>query len=318
MRKKSAFTLVELLVVIGVIAVLISILLPALSKARAAALRVACASNVRQLVLNTIMYANENRDYLPRQGGGRLASAPVPRGMIGNWQGDTNNYPAKTDGTADMLALFRTYLRFNLGAWKGDATLYTGGYYQNLRYSPPLVLKCPARTNNDDYYRSGYGYYSGGSNDKPLKMNKLPQWAKVLRYIGSPIPGGGTVAIWGDRVATNSGYPTGGIAETGGHWNSFTNMPAGGNVGRIDGSVAWYPYLVQPPAPVPASYYSTAEMYILEFNPTAASVNAGVPSDAIIPWNDYDGNILVNYRGTAGAVGEVVMGGSRQSASKFP
>lgn len=64
-RDAMGFTLVELLVVIGIIAVLIGILLPALNKAREASKRAACASNLHQLFITLQMYANANRDQVP-------------------------------------------------------------------------------------------------------------------------------------------------------------------------------------------------------------------------------------------------------------
>jgi prepilin-type N-terminal cleavage/methylation domain-containing protein len=64
-RSPSGFTLVELLVVIGIIALLISILLPSLGKARRAAIAIKCQSNLHQIGLGLAQYAAFNKGSLP-------------------------------------------------------------------------------------------------------------------------------------------------------------------------------------------------------------------------------------------------------------
>src|SRR5436190_20517108 len=78
---QAAFTLVELLVVIAVIAILAGLLLPSLSRAKEKTKATICSNNLKELQLASLLYASDNNEYFPRNPDGAYAGSSI----LGRW-----------------------------------------------------------------------------------------------------------------------------------------------------------------------------------------------------------------------------------------
>jgi prepilin-type N-terminal cleavage/methylation domain-containing protein/prepilin-type processing-associated H-X9-DG protein len=130
----KGFTLVELLVVIGIIALLISILLPALKKAQQAGAAANCAANLKQIGIAVTMYANDNKGWGPRA---------CPRGTH-SWD-DAIWWQSNWNG-GGPLALDKSALAPYLGVSKDVPVGRAFGAGMSLGYYAPNAAQGPLAT----------------------------------------------------------------------------------------------------------------------------------------------------------------------------
>jgi prepilin-type N-terminal cleavage/methylation domain-containing protein len=134
-RRRAAFTLVELLVVIGIIALLVSMLMPALGKVRDQANGAKCSNNLRQLMTATLMFVGDHKGRVPGGESDYARPNPEERCWIAN---GPENAPTAYD-------------------WKTGPQSGTLWRYVNS----PGVYLCPSRVPGGEGITPGPGYSNG-------------------------------------------------------------------------------------------------------------------------------------------------------------
>jgi prepilin-type N-terminal cleavage/methylation domain-containing protein len=183
-----AFTLVEMLVVIAVLALLIALLLPSLIKARQQAVTVACTARLRQLEYATMMYVNENRGYLPPMAASQNSVGSMNRPSIFPCGGESflTQYIAKgrINGATGFMSTgipsAKLYACPDMEA-SVDQSLQWSVY--SYRYNAVLGGQDPTQ------WGTGFGFNSAHAYT-PWKLAKVKQSSNVALFTEGNSPSG--------------------------------------------------------------------------------------------------------------------------------
>jgi prepilin-type N-terminal cleavage/methylation domain-containing protein/prepilin-type processing-associated H-X9-DG protein len=233
----KGFTLVELLVVIGIIALLISILLPSLNRARETANRVKCASNLRQIGQAILLYANDNRGAYPRTLYNAASATTWATGATCSDPFASGAQEAPNDVTAALFLLLRagditsevfTCPSSNASKWDYGGGTNTAQNWCNWTGGVTGVL------NNESYsYENPYPNNTAVSNGFKLNTSISAEYA-----VASDLNPGqsGSEASGGTQGQVNT-VNTGSSAKQMQSANSTNHSGAGQNVLFGDGHV---------------------------------------------------------------------------------
>ncbi|HEX8520946.1 MAG TPA: type II secretion system protein [Tepidisphaeraceae bacterium] len=239
MRQRKAFTLVELLVVIGIIAVLVGILLPALIAARRQAVMTKCLSNLRQLGVCSRMYAEEFKGAaIPvRVGGqGTTTAKGVEYDLWGfkYGAGAGNNKPGIcTEDAAWWMNFMAHYVSKNYKGGSADQSTESATDQKNM------VWWCPAWTgwlaNKPAYQKGDVDLQATG-----YAINFMPTFTRTFPPVGSSI-----VPPAGQRLNIEMSTP--GVISLGTWWKLNKYAPTAERALIMDSYHYFLEALVPPP-----------------------------------------------------------------------